>query len=411
MSRVIGRGRYATETYPSGPGGGGGAGGASVPLSRQRFIDGDTAQTGLNGSAAEPFKTIEQFTTARDADLTSSNNARANFVGWLTPAVLGYVEDVAFPAYASTELRADSMSLAGGTIITGNLGWNNAAGPFIPDNSAIVAVHNVTVTGNFTVTDDAEAPLSVVCMSGDEAPGGASAILAGDFISDTTTKLGDVIFNNVQVLGDINCGAGVDNAPVILTGGTITSGDITARVLSCDDAAIGSGAVTVNPAGFAQFHNSAFGGAVVLTAAVSLFDGPSWISFLENGGTRAVGTTVLVEGGYNGGAVEGAALTGASTNVSLNGTGATAGYTGENSGNHYTTSNGTPTTVTLKTGGGEKPGDTMLITKTDIGANVVAVKNNAGAQIASIPTLAKGFVLARFNGTDWVFVAGGSMLA
>jgi hypothetical protein len=79
--------------------------------------------------------------------------------------------------------------------------------------------------------------------------------------------------------------------------------------------------------------------------------------------------------------------------------------------NHYSTSNGTPTTVTLKTGGGELPGDTILITKTDLGANVLAVKNNAAVTIGTIPTNERGFVLARFNGSDWVFAEGGSLSA
>jgi len=409
MSRVIGRGRYATETYPSGPGGGGGAGGASVPFARQRFIDGDTAQTGLNGSAAEPYETIEQFMTARDNTISAADSA-ANFVGWLMPALAGYVEDVAFRARCSTELRADSMSVpgTGGVTIDGDISWTNTSGTAAAP-AAIASLHNINVTGTITVTDNAESPELLFSISGDEEPGGSSAVIGG-FDSSTTTTLASISLNNAQCTGDLTAGVAADSAVVILTGGSIITGDITAKALQCNNAVI-DGAVTVNAAGFAIFRASAFAGACALTAATSSFDGDSWLSFLANGGTRVAGTTVLVTGGASTALVEGAALTGASTNVSLNGTGATAGFTGANSGNHYTTSNGTPTTVTLKTGGGELVGDTMLITKTDLGANVVAVKNNAGAQIASIPTLAKGFVLARFNGSDWVFVSGGSMLA
>lgn len=409
MSRILGRGRYVWGTYPQGPGGGGGAGAASVPLSRQRFIDGDTAQTGLNGSAAEPFKTIEQFMTARDNTISAADSA-ANFVGWLMPALAGYVEDVAFRARCSTELRADSMSLpgSGGVNITGNVSWANTSGTAAAP-AANLGLHNVNVTGSLTVTDNAEAPACLVSISGDEEPGGAST-LVGSIVANTTVNLSSISLNNAQCTGVLNAGATANSAVVILAGGSIVGDNLTAKSLLCDHAVIQAD-VTVNSAGFAIFVETQFGGSCALTAATSSFDANSWLSFLANGGTRVAGTTVLVTGGASAALVEGAALTAASTSVSLNGTGATAGFTGENSGNHYSTSNGTPTTVTLKTGGGEKIGDTMLITKTDLGANVVAVKDNAGAQIASIPTLAKGFVLARYNGTDWVFVEGGSMLA
>jgi hypothetical protein len=121
---------------------------------------------------------------------------------------------------------------------------------------------------------------------------------------------------------------------------------------------------------------------------------------------------VLVVGGYLAGAVEGAALAAASTSVALNGTGATAGFTGSNSGNHYATASVTPTTVTLLTAGA-LVGDTMMITRTAVvAANLAVVNGGAGAgTIGTIPTGTKGFVLARFDGTNWVFTSGGSLAA
>jgi hypothetical protein len=122
---------------------------------------------------------------------------------------------------------------------------------------------------------------------------------------------------------------------------------------------------------------------------------------------------VLVVGGYSGASVEGAALAAASTSVSLNGTGATAGFTGENSGNHYSTASVTPTSVTLLTGGGELEGDTLLISRTaSVAADLAVVNGGVGAgTIGTIPTGTRGFVLARFDGTNWVFAEGGSLAA
>jgi hypothetical protein len=406
MSRLLGRGRYAWGTYAE-TGSSGGPGASGVPLSRQRFIDGDTSQAGLNGAASEPFKTIAQFMAARAN--VSVPDATANFVGWLMPALGGYVTDIAFPPYASTELRADSISIIGGTAVTGNVTWANIAGAHAA-TEAVVGMHNIRVSGDFTVTDDVGAPASIVVFGGDEVRD-LSAFIGGTFNSSTCTKLGLAAFEGATV-GAINTGTALTSAGVLFLE-SVCNGTIAAQGITAIDSDIGASTITLNATvGVAQFVGCRFSSAPLLTALNgAFFDGPSWQSFMEAGGTRAAGTAVLVVGGYNGGSVEGAALTGASTNVSLNGTGATAGFTGNNSGNHYSTSNGTPTTVTLKTGGGELVGDTILITKTDIGANILAVKNNAAVTIGTIPTLSRGFVLARFNGSDWVFAEGGSMLA
>ncbi len=409
MPSVIGHGRYARWIYPQSPRAAGGGGAAITPLSRQKFIDGDTTQLGLNGSVAEPFKTIAQFMASRTN--ASVPDATANYVGWVMPALSGYVENISFPPYVSTELRADSVSLTAGTFLTGNVTWTNTGPQPNAATVAIVAMHNVSVTGNFTVTDDAGAPTSIVLFSGDEIGGGTVEIL-GIFESSTTTKLQTVIFTNVELASGIDAGFSATSALVELVDSVCVGDSISAKTLLATDARFGVSQITVNDV--ASFVNCLFSSATQLSApANGSFDGLSWQSFSGSGSTRAVGTAVLVQGGYSGAGVEGADLIGASTSVSLNGAalGTTAGYTGEHSGNHYSTSNGVPTTVTLKTGGGESPGDTLLITKEDLGANVLSVKNNATTTIGTIPTLSRGFVLARYDGTDWVFEEGGSLAA
>lgn len=410
MSRVIGRGRYATETYPSGPGGGGGAGGASVPLSRQRFIDGDTVQTGSNGAAAEPFKTIAEFMATR-SNLVSIADSTAPYVGWLMPAIGGYVEDVAFPAFAVTELRADSFSssLGSGTVITGDITWHNVTAPGIQAGaSAGVALHNISVDGSITITDGAGAPSpSEFIFGGDEVGNGTSQI-TGSFTATGATHLSVAFFTNADISGNIAAGgAGV---------GLVHSnaeGTIACAGLQALDSGIISSTITTT--GGAVFTGSAFGPGshpVLTCGTPAIFDGSSYRSFLEGGGTRGVGTIVLVIGGYGGAPVEGAALAAASTTVTLNGTNATAGFTGENCGNHYSTASITPTTVTLETDGA-LPGDTMLITRTAVvAADLAVVNGGAGAgTIGIIPTTTKGFVLAQFDGTNWSFAQGGSLAA
>jgi len=409
-------GQRRGEVYPSAGGQGGGAA-ASVPLSRQRFIDGDTVQGGLNGAANQPFKTIAQFIASRTN--ASVADASANYVGWVTPCLAGYVENVSFPAYACTELRADSLQQNGvGTGITGNVTWTNTAGAHAA-SPATAGLHNITVSGGVTITDDVDAPSSSFFFGGDEITD-SSAAIGGGIDTHTCTHLSSVELTNAVVIGDINCGVTADSATLLSTNSEI-GGNVTAKSLLAINSAIGSAAITVKSDGFASFVDSSFVGGwnTVLTAVGgAFFDGPSWQSFIEAGGTRSpagdTGTPVLVVGGNSGAEVEGASTSGGSGtfDLSLNGTGATVGYRGSNSGNHYAFSaQAGDATAHLKTGGGEKVGDTMLITKSDLAAHALTVTNNASVTIAVIPSGSRGFVEALFNGTDWVFLKGGSLAA
>ena len=402
----------AGPTGPTGPSGvtgvtGPTGSGSNAPLSRQRFIDGNTTQTGLNGAAGAPFKTIAQFTASRgDASIA---DATANYVGWLMPALLGYVETVVFPKRVSTELRADSYSgVAGsGTTITGNVTWANTGvgGPVA--SSAYVVMHNVSVSGTITVTDDGAAPGTHFVFSGDELYGTSATL--NTFDASGATSLQSVLFENATVIELIAGTAALSVTNSQCTG----AGQVSAAAMVAIDSIFNVGDISMG-SGPAVFTSCQFSLGSIPTLTCSFgatFDGPSWRSFVEAGGTRAVGTIVLVVGGYNGAAVEGAALPNTAVSVSLNGTGATAGFTGEHSGNHYSSSGITASRiVTLLTGGGELTGDTILITRTDLAAFTLVIHNNAGATIATIPASSRGFVLAQFNGSDWVFTEGGSLI-
>ncbi len=416
MGHVIGHGRRARETYPDR--GAAGASAAIVPLSRQKFIDGDTTQAGLNGAASEPFKTIAQFIASRTN--VSVNDATANYVGWLMPAAAGYTEDVHFPPGVSTELRADSYSFLAGTRITGNVTWANGAGAHSATD-AVVNLHNISISGLFTIdeTGGGTPPTSIVVVSNDEkSPDGASIV--GGFDASTTVHLAELACFNVGITGACNLGTAATSAVAFFVSCSL-QGNISAKTVSATSCSILVSAITVNAsAGIgASLTSCVFQNPCALTAVGTVgavFDGPSWRSFQEAGGTRTTGTTVLVVGGSQAGRVAGAALpaTG-TTNVSLNGVGATAGYTGSNSGNHYSTPTDGLTgnsVVVLKTGGGESDGDTITITRPVItGAFSLTVENNAGAAIGIIPPSNRGFVTARYSAavTDWVFLEGGAL--
>lgn len=412
MSHVIGRGRYARLTYPISPGAGGAA--ASVPLSRQRFIDGGTTAPGP-GVAISPFKTIADFIASRPLGV-SGQDSTANYVGWLMPALNGYTEDLSFPPYVSTELRADAFSLAsaggGGTVVIGNMVWANSGGSDA-GQGAFLVLHNISCTGDLTVTDDVGAPPSAVIFSGDELADAGSSI--GTFSSSFATNLSEVFFINTTVRDLLNAGASSTSPNVACfgcaIGGNISGKNISAILcsISCD---------TIVSFDEATFFQTEFGLSTnpVITSPFSTFDGPSYASFVNAGGTRAIGSVVCTNGGADGALVEGANLpTGAvSTNVSFDGIGATAGFTGENCGNHYSSSglvgNGD---VVMLPGVAAVTGDTMVITKKDLAAHTLTVHNGGGAPgvLAVIPSGSRGFVKARYDGTNFVLVEAGSLAA
>ena len=411
MAHLIGRGRYKGESYPISAAVGSGGGGSN-PLSRQRFIDGGTTSAGP-GAAGAPFKTIADFIASRTT--VSPQDSVSNYVGWLMPSLNGYTEDVNFPPYVSTELRADSLSGAnagfGGVVVVGDLNWNNAAGAQV-GAAALVTLHNIAATGTLNIVDDVNAPPSAVAITSDEVSGLTSSI--GAINCRTTTKLQQIFISNSSVLGGINADNVRANAAAVICNGAQIVGAIAASALDAINSAFGS--PSINTFGLQTYARCTFGLGTtpLITTTQAEFDGSSWISFVEAGGTRAVGTIVVVDGGADGALVEGALLptTGVNTNVSFDGSGASVGFTGENCGNHYSSTGlaADGASVTFVPSAIASTGDTMVITKTDLAAHALTI-NNGGATpslLATIPSGNRGFVKARFDGLNFVLVEIGT---
>jgi hypothetical protein len=389
--------------------GGGGGGGADVPFSRFKWIDGGTTATGHNGSIAQPYSTISQFLAAIPVSATAGDS-QAMIVGAVTPSVAGYVEPLAVPAYRNIEIKAENLNFAGGSSLTGNIAWANVAGTnHAPTTIAFLVLHNVSQTGNITITDDVV--VSEVFLINDEWQGLG---LTGNITANTTTNFLALNLLNYSVTGTINCGSTANSAAMIATNGIFSGGPITVKSLTAVGCQFAE-SINFGSAVTAKFTGCQFTGSPVITGgnattSTVLMDGPSWKSFQENGGTVATGIAMVI-GGYSGGAVAGQVLTNANVSVGLNGTGATAGFTG--GGNWYSLNAATLTgahTVTLLTGAGELPGDTILITRVDDTANTYTVINGGvgGGNIAVLPANVKGSCLASFNGVNWVLADGGS---
>jgi len=288
--------------------------------------------------------------------------------------------------------------------------WDNTV-PGLFSGAAIATLHNIQVSGSFTVLDDANAPALAVLLSGDEVSRGSGSI--GSFVSNTTVMLDSVAMYNITVGAGIDAGTAVDSAGLAVFDCFIT-GNVLAEQIQCQGSTFDSAVFMTNVAdgGTATFFDCTFSAASnpMLTTSRGIFDGSSWMSFLEAGGTRAVGVPVLVVGGYNGAPVEGEIVIPGDVSVSLSGVNATAGFTG--GGNHYTTQPAAANLTVTLLPDDALPGDTILITKADAGAGTVAVANGGATPgpICTIPTNELGAVLARWDGTDWIFIQGGAGL-
>ena len=385
----------------------------STPLSRYRFIDGGTTAPAAsqNGAIGSPFSTITKFMNAIGVG-TSAADSQAVFLGKPTPCLNGYTETVTFPSRRNTEIRADSAAINGAMLVTGNAVWANtaAAGGVAPTTAAVVLIHNVLFSGTGTFTDDGTV-VGEVIISGDETD---LAGIGGAFTATGCTDLNFLIMDQGTLNSTLTSTATATGLTLETISSNLNGAVVCKNIVA--NLTFFNGNITVASAaagGAPFFHGCTFATSPVLTGGagtIANFDGTSWFNFLRAGGTLST-CIVLVAGGYSGGPVAGANLTNANVSVGLNGTGATAGFT--TGGNWYTLPAATLTgahTVTLLTGAGELPGDTILITRNDVTANTYTVINGGGGggNVGVLPINVKGSILAEFNGTNWVLAEGGS---
>lgn len=394
---------------------GGGGGGSLLPLPRDAFISSDSTVSGESGSVAEPFKSIPHWlATQAAAGKTVGDNSTLS-VGRLLPAVAGYTAALTIPAYRSLELRGDD---AGGqlTPVSGGITWHNTAlaaagGPAPP--ACIFVLHNINEQGALTVTDDGTVPGNVI-VSGDEIVGEG---VASGINALGATAISAILVYNQAVLGGVESITGASGAELVLVGATI-GGSVIGRVLAAENTGFNSSVINVgnSSSGAAIFINCTFflgSGPVVtgLAGSAVIFDGPSWKSFQEAGGS-VVTSVVLVNGGYSGGAVLGTAIGNLAANLSLNGL---AGGSTNGQGNLWLqTAAVTAADKNIKflSGGGELLGDTIRVTRTVTDANGfhLVFQDDTGGTIGTLACANRGFFEVRWNGSHWVMNGGGGGL-
>ena len=388
-----------------------------TPLSRLKWIDGGTTAPAAsqNGAAVgTPYSSFSAFLTAIGVG-TSAADSQQPMVGMASPALAGYTENLTFPSRRNTVLKGQALALVGASsVITGNGTWANSAagGGVLPTAFASVSLVDLVLSGNFTVTDDATTVGELFFTS--TVFGAQSPALGGNLVATGATALAAANFTGTGVTGTLTStatatGAVVNGISALFSGAIVAKSVVGVNSTYAGNITIAAGA----SGGNAAFIGCRFSGTPVITGGagtVASFDGDSWYSFKETGGTLVTCIATAV-GGYNGAPIPGAALSaanGINTNVtvSINGAGASAAFA--NGGNWYTVPTATLTgnrTVTLGVLGGEKAGDTILISRIDVSANTLTVINGGGGggNVGILPVSVKGSILAAFDGTNWIY--------
>jgi hypothetical protein len=382
----------------------GGSGGDIPPLSRESFIDnGSLGGTG-DGFIGSPFKTITGWVTAKATPRVSDADALRSQVGLLCQSIADYAtEAVAFPPYASTELKGLASPASSAGISIESLTWNNVAGAHAPA-AALGMLTDVSVaTGGVTYTDDVGAPLSEIILTSGY---GSQMQIAGGITATGTHSLEGVACVGPAIFGAVDI-----SAELIAFGGTtFASGTIACTGLVADDA--GFAVTTIDLSAGASILNCQFESQMVLSCSTTdpvNMDGPSLHSFLGSGSTFGAGTIVTALGGYDACPYEGPnGLLPAAGDAVISIDGQAAGTTQADGGNSYFVAPTAAHAVQIKNSG-ENALDTICISKTNSAADAAySIKNNAGAVVAVIPAGAMGFVVMQKKGADWEPIRSGS---
>jgi hypothetical protein len=398
----------------------------NAPLTRFRWIDGNTtvAPASQNGSESFPYKTPTIFLATLGAP-SSVDDANTMYVGDITPAasdVYG-TETWIIPGSRNISLRSmretgPDTTPQGDTFNSPTITWANTAAGANTPVGALLAFYNLNLLiSTIRITDGVGSAPSTLVFAGDSGDytGTLNVSGASNFVG-LEVQGGFAVFIVTNPLSGPTFGLNVSG------GGTWSSANLTCLSVTATDATvIDSGTLTTTGAqnytnctvqcagitagsGGISFKNCTFSRVTVTDATGNItFDGDSWANFIAVGGTIAASTIVVVTGGFLQGVVPGNTISnpvGAALTLSITGSGASAGYT--TGGNWYVvTSLNANTTITLADN--TLPGTTICITRTDASAFSLTV---ADAGSGNLVTIASGLgdVILRYNGTNWTLV-------
>lgn len=273
--------------------------GGSSPLSRERWIDGDTTTPAAqqNGSEGKPFKNLTNFVAAFGAN-TSAADGITPIVALLTPSKAGYTEDVTLTPFRSTTIRGEyeptGVSAAPG-LTTGNLVWHNsvAAGGVHPPSSDTLVIDRWGFSGSITITDDGSVPSTLV-LYGEEA----TTVVCGAGIDVSgCTALSAITAVGVFVEGVVTSTANGTGAILKATNSIFEEGAIVCQAIDATETAFGAPTITTADASNSVLNQCRFLTATVWAAGAGstvTMDRYTYQSFLESGSSLSTGTLFVV---------------------------------------------------------------------------------------------------------------------
>jgi hypothetical protein len=448
MSYIVGRGRYARETYPVNPAAGAGPVGGDQPLVRTRFVDALTATPSgsQNGATSTPYSSVPVWLAAPSVGtpgvpIASDDDAET----YTTAIVSGAPADApgmaaspwTIPAYRNIEVRGlidQSWSASEGTTFSDlAIHWSNADPHTFAPAVATLTLSRLNITGSLTLTDDGSLPSALNLVG---TTGGAIAAqvenqgyqLALDslgasdweflFVTNcmllmtawsSSETLTTSLYAENAFLTASESPPGVGLLDVFVTNSTVSGVEWTFDEGFFSATAIDSSTLDGDVLEFTGACT--FGGVRLVAPSTAYFDGPSWQSFLADSSNTRLNVVAIVIGGYTAAPVAGANITGASNiNLSIDGTGASVGFT--QGGNLYTVTSLTGNIqVSLLSGEGESPGDTLCVNRTDrSGFTVTVIDQASSATIAILQ--GPGQLIASSDGTNWAYqeIGGNAVL-
>jgi hypothetical protein len=442
MPSIIGRGRYARETYPQFSAGAGGSG-TIPPLSRVLYVDGGT-QTPVpkqDGSIAAPYSTIGAALATIPASTTSAEDNNSMWTILVAPCFGGYTNEggtVTVPAYRNVTICGLPGQVVAGfeaqlkaLVVNASLVWNNVAnsppGAVVPFESSLT-LSNITFN-DFTMTDD-DSSFSFLQFLGNVVPTSSDFFVVNGNVDTTgASALQDIIMGGAGVGGTLNTnihtGIEMSDAKCLAIGNLNMAASL--NLENTDTGGIGittNFGIGIHHCGIGTCPITSTNGDIIVTDSVTLgpavltatssgsaviFDGPSYLSFIEQGGT--VNGVTLVIGGFLGAPVPGATINdpaappGSGLHISLAG------------GNYYRVkhTNIAVTEIDLDATNA-LPGDVIYIASQDPTGNLIIVVdsgtgNNVLSNSVDITSglTARGFIAAQWTGTGWTFFSCGQI--
>lgn len=453
-------------------GGGGGGAGAVAPMARVRYVDGDVAGvTGANGasvvggSSGGPFASLSALFASVGVS-TSVADANTNLTAYLAPAKSGYADAPVVPSYRSVSINGLQTNAAFVGPLP-SLQINAVAGDgAVPGTGGqIVALGSIEVAGAVDVNSDGSGPGVQLILDGaaigslDGSSEGFTGLL---ILNSDNAVIGQTLCQNagINVEGSVFFGSDVSCQSVQQFGGefvclgTFTAADSIVLFtespfstfggnVQCDsdfNSLFGAliGAVTwhnTNTQGGTTFETCHFNGTTFNDANIAFrnctfdlgstpvftntagyvlrFDAASLASLYDTGAfglTFPSDVVVMVDGGFRGGPIEQPTLMGDQDySFSLNGSGATAGFT--SGANLFrvdpATALSAPRSVNLLAGGAEV-GDTIRVSAPvfNAGGHGYTIIDNHGQPMGQISGLVPQSQECMWDGSTWVPIEG-----